>query len=326
MDPSLLAALQNAQKNIGALGNAAKAINARALAQANKLAAAQAVLKNVQNYKALQNAIRQTRAQMAGERLSLGVLQSARAAENQKLADMRQAYQRLQTVYRENKRSMGAEAAQVMKSQLQSARAELKIQADAVKGIEKQFAQASQAVAKLNRQLAVQQAKLAALGSKVNVGNLAAQEAALREQIQATTNALNQEIAALERRNRLQSNFANAQQNLSNAYGNFQNAIDTAGTLMAPFKGAVENAMEFEYAMSKVKALTQMRNIRSGNFEQVRQDMQALETQAKQLGATTEFTQTEIANAMGFYGMAGWDTQRIQAIMQSTVEPARLTF
>ena len=140
---------------------------------------------------------------------------ASRSQENQKLSDMRQAYNSLRDFYRANKKSMDANAAQVMKSQLQNAKLEIKAQESVVKGIDKQFAQASAAVAKLNRQLSEQQAKLAALGTKVNVGNLAAQEAALRAQITSTTNALNAEIAALERRNRVQSNFANAQQNLA---------------------------------------------------------------------------------------------------------------
>ena len=93
---------------------------------------------------------------------------------------------------------------------------------------------------------------------------------------------------------------------------------------MSPFKAAVENAMDYEFAMSKVKALTQMRNIREGNLQQVTKNMAALDAQAKQLGASTEYTATEIANAMSFYGMAGWDTERIQAIMQSTVDLASI--
>ena len=53
-----------------------------------------------------------------------------------------------------------------------------------------------------------------------------------------------------------------------------RNLLSSFARQIAPLrvKDAAENAMDFERAMSKVKSLTQMRNIRAGNFAQVGKD------------------------------------------------------
>ena len=91
---------------------------------------------------------------------------------------------------------------------------------------------------------------------------------------------------------------------------------------MNPFVGAIEGAMDFEYTMSRVKALTQGENIRSGNLEQVRLEMDLLTKQAQELGATTQFTMTQAGEAMGFLGMAGWKTQQIYNAMPNMLDLA----
>lgn len=153
-----------------------------------------------------------------------------------------------------------------------------------------------------------------------NVSNFAASESRLQSEINRVNAALERQAALAN----AQRASAQASQEMFNAYNNFQGALQTAGQIAAPFKSAAENAMDFEYAMSKVKALTQMRNIRAGNLEAVRAEMEALTAQAEELGATTEFTSREVAEAMGFYGMAGWDTSRIQNAMQHTIDLATI--
>lgn len=153
-----------------------------------------------------------------------------------------------------------------------------------------------------------------------NVSNFASSESRLQSEINRVNAALERQ-AALANAQRASSQ---ASQEMFNAYNNFQGALQTAEQIAAPFKSATENAMDFEYAMSKVKSLTQMRNIRAGNLAAVREEMEALTAQAEELGATTEFTSREVAEAMGFYGMAGWDTSRIQNAMQHTIDLATI--
>ena len=67
--------------------------------------------------------------------------------------------------------------------------------------------------------------------------------------------------------------------------------------MATPFASAAKNAMTFEHAMSRVKALTQSAHIREGQAALVEREMKALTAQAKQLGATTMFTSTQAAGA-----------------------------
>ena len=71
---------------------------------------------------------------------------------------------------------------------------------------------------------------------------------------------------------------------------------------MNPFVSATKTAMDFDYQMKRVQAVTEMKNIRAGNLRQVTSDMAAFEAQAKALGASTEYTATDIARAQYYFG------------------------
>ena len=75
---------------------------------------------------------------------------------------------------------------------------------------------------------------------------------------------------------------------------------------------ALKVGMDFEEGMSKVQALTQ------GTAS----DMERLEEQARDLGATTRFSATEAADAMGFLGMAGFETNEILETMPGLLDLA----
>ena len=314
----LSAALKNAQNNLRGLANVSTSANARALANA------QAALKNVEAYKKLQAAIdNATRAQGQLHTDQTKLLQQRQAAVKQ-LGDMRQAYAQLQDVYKANRRSMGAAAANVMKSQMRDAAAEIRNQERLVRNLDKAYDQLPAQASKLRDQLTAQQTQLAQLRTRIPSANVSAAESALRSQIQQTTNALNQEIAALERRNQIASNFATANQNLSNAYSNFQGALDTAQTLMNPFKDASINAMDFEKAMSRLKSLTQIRNIRAGDMSRVEEEMASMTSTIERLGMTTEYTANQIAGAANFYAMSGWTSKQINAMLPATTDLASI--
>lgn len=75
---------------------------------------------------------------------------------------------------------------------------------------------------------------------------------------------------------------------------------------------AVKTASNFEAGMSEVKAITGATG----------KDFEALEKQAKELGSTTKFSASQAAEGMKYFGMAGYDTEKILAAMPNTLNLA----
>ena len=102
--------------------------------------------------------------------------------------------------------------------------------------------------------------------------------------------------------------------------GNGGNTLaDNAGTLaatgaamVAPLALPVNTAMDFEAAMSKVKAITNSTD----------EDMARLTATARELGASTQYSASEAAAAMSYLGMAGWKTEQIIAGMPGLLDLA----
>lgn len=98
-----------------------------------------------------------------------------------------------------------------------------------------------------------------------------------------------------------------------------QALADNGGTLaatgvamVAPLALPVNTAMDFEAAMSKVKAITNSTD----------EDMARLTATARELGANTQYSATEAAQAMSYLGMAGWKTEQIIAGMPGLLDLA----
>lgn len=98
-----------------------------------------------------------------------------------------------------------------------------------------------------------------------------------------------------------------------------QALADNAGTLaatgaamVAPLALPVNTAMDFEAAMSKVKAITNSTD----------EDMARLTATARELGASTQYSASEAAAAMSYLGMAGWKTEQIIAGMPGLLDLA----
>lgn len=310
--------LAQAQKNLRGLTSATLTRQNKALANAT------ATLKDVEAYKKLQAAVQATKySQLQAANDQPKLLKQRQEAVAQ-LDAMKSAFARLKDVYKANWLSMPTKDAMAMKEQIRAANQELKAQAKVIQGLDRAYDALPARTRQLQAQLDSQRTQLSTLRQRIPTGNLAAAEQSLRAQIDQTTQALNREIAALERRNQIFGNFSQRQQDLSNAWSNFQSSLDTAQTIMNPFTQAADNAMTFEKAMSRVKSLTQMRNIRAGNFAQVAADMKELTAQAEALGAATEFTATEVAQAQGYFGMAGWDAQRILSVMPTALDLASI--
>ena len=82
--------------------------------------------------------------------------------------------------------------------------------------------------------------------------------------------------------------------------------------VLAPFWEPVKIAADFEEVMSKVKAITNSTNA----------DMYRLTETARELGANTVFSATEVGEAMTYLGMAGWKTEQIIAGMPGLLDLA----
>lgn len=176
---------------------------------------------------------------------------------------------------------------------------------------------------------ALQSVRASLANAGYSTQNLAQNEIRLRGELQQTTQALNQAAreqerlaAQRERQRKQQETNHDAQQNFYNASNNFQTGVQTVKTISAPLTDAIDVAVQFEKQMSKVKALTQMDNIKNGNMDVVREEMAALEAQAKELGATTQYTMTQAAEAQGYFAMAGWNAEKIMKGLPPTVNLA----
>jgi len=100
----------------------------------------------------------------------------------------------------------------------------------------------------------------------------------------------------------------------------FGGHVHEAGMAMAPMSAAVgylgyqalSMSAEFEYSMNRVRAVTGA----------TRPEIEKLEVQAKQLGASTIYTAQEAAEAMAFFGLAGFSTNEIYESMPHTLQLA----
>ena len=77
-------------------------------------------------------------------------------------------------------------------------------------------------------------------------------------------------------------------------------------------KGVLEAGANFEKAMNRVGVLT----------EATGEELDALRKQARELGEVTAFSASEAAEAMGYLGMAGFETNQILAAMPATLDLA----
>jgi len=327
-------AMRAAQSQLEGLSRQARI---SALRQSREMQQLQGYLGNLQKKMADVGRFKQLKDQIAGTsnelvRARLRTAQLTQEYQNQKKQtdQMRQSLQRLKTVFKENKSSMSADQRATMQSQIRAAQQELRDQKEREKSALGNLTSHNTNTTRLQSRLRSQQAALRELqGSMsqagVNVSQLASYESRLRAEIERTTQAIERQNQINFRRQETFDRHNQASQNLSNAYGNFQGATDTARSIMSPFKAAVDEAVTFEQSMSKLKALTQVRNIREGNIDRVNREMTAMGDTIKMLGDTTEFTRTEVAQAAQKYAMSGWNQEQINAVLQPTIDVATAT-
>ena len=217
-----------------------------------------------------------------------------------------------------------------LQNQIKQTKAEIKSANEALKVADTNFKSSQNKTRDIGQNLSQQISRLRQLqgalsSAGVNVNSLAAAEMRLQSSINSTTQALARQQATANRRMQLRANFDNASDNLSNKYQNFQNAVGTAETIMNPFTSATQMAMDYQYQMKAIEAKTQFEDIRAGNFEKVNAEMSKLDATAKRLGATTEYTATEVARSMDKFAMSGYAAQDIDRIIPSFINIGTIT-
>lgn len=195
------------------------------------------------------------------------------------------------------------------------------------KALNQQFQRAVREATALKAKHSQQQAELQGLRGKLNAAgistrNLGQHERELRTRITATNQAMAQQEARLKR-------ITAQQQRLARAKQQYDQTQALAGSMAATGAGGLATGsgilyagarmlapgLDFDTGMSKVQALTRL----SGDSP----ELAALREQARQLGASTQFTAGNAADAQGFLAMAGFNPQAIRAAMPGMLALAK---
>jgi TP901 family phage tail tape measure protein len=156
----------------------------------------------------------------------------------------------------------------------------------------------------------------------ISTRNLGQHERDLRSKLSQT----NQTLA--EQENRLKRLTAQ-QKRLGQAKAEYERTQQLAGSMATAGAGGLATGggmlyagarmmapgLEFDASMSKVQSLTRL--------DAGSEEMAALREQARQLGASTQFTAGQAADAQGFLAMAGFNSNAIQAAMPGMLDLAK---
>lgn len=156
---------------------------------------------------------------------------------------------------------------------------------------------------------AMREAQRAASAEQKSQGSVSAamQEriASLQQRINSLTERRSQILDAQARKEKTGAAFDSSKSKLGGA-------VAATAVAAAPVAGMVATAANFEQAMSKVQAITNSSNA----------DMERLTATAQQLGASTQFSASQAAEAMSYLGMAGWKTDQIISGMPGLLDLA----
>ena len=283
-------AVNSAQRSLRNLGNSARTSSANASRATqnlqSRLNALQQNLNSTRQFQNLNAGIRNFSRETAQANLQARQLQSQLQQQERLTERMRQNFSRLQDARNSNRSSVSS-------STVTNARRELRAQEQSLNQLRTQYQSAQRTADSLTQNLNAQVSTLNNLRSAfqsagVGANNLASHERNLQSQIQQTSSQLQRQQNFDSARDRMNARS----QNVSYAAGNFSGAIDTAKTILSPITSAVQTYADFDATMSKVRAIT---GATGTDFEQ-------LTAQARQLGATTQFSASESAEAMTYLG------------------------
>ncbi len=156
----------------------------------------------------------------------------------------------------------------------------------------------------------------------ISTRNLSDHERELRQRVERTNQTLGQQEQRLKQ-------LTAQQKRLGQAKADYDRTQQLAGSMAASGAGGLATGsgmlyagaqlmapgLEFDAAMSKVQALTRL--------DGASEEMAALREQARQLGASTQFTAGQAADAQGFLAMAGFKAESIQAAMPGMLDLAK---
>lgn len=226
-----------------------------------------------------------------------------------------------------NKTQADISAYQKQSAAIDSTRAKIENLAKQHELLSRQIDETAGSTAGLEREkLKLEQRMASAQGTlERQESSLKSTEAALKEAGVSTRDLSGESARLTARIDRLSQEQEQAAQSAQEYGDSATSAFQAAGEALAAagivaglkeigaaYVGTVQAAGEFGAAMSNVEAL-------SGAS---RQEMAALNTQAKELGATTKFTAMESGEAMGYMGMAGWNAQQMLSGMPGVLDLA----
>lgn len=156
----------------------------------------------------------------------------------------------------------------------------------------------------------------------ISTRNLSDHERELRQRVERTNQTLGQQEQRLKQ-------LTAQQKRLGQAKADYDRTQQLAGSMAASGAGGLATGsgmlyagaqlmapgLEFDAAMSKVQALTKLDAGSEG--------LAALRQQARDLGASTQFTAGQAADAQGFLAMAGFKQQAIIAAMPGMLDLAK---
>ena len=218
-------------------------------------------------------------------------------------------------------------ALQANREKIKQLSRELANTATPTKALTREFQSAVRQGHALKQKHSEQQRELQGLRGKlgeagISTRNLATHERDLRTKISQTNQTLAQQETRLKR-------LTAQQKQLGKAKAEYERSQQLAGSMAGAGAGGLASGggilyagaqmmapgLEFDASMSKVQALTRL----DGGSE----EMTALRDQARQLGASTQFTAGQAADAQGYLAMAGFNSQSIQAAMPGMLDLAK---
>lgn len=228
-----------------------------------------------------------------------------------------QSQQGLINSFRQQKQALAdtSEAAVKSRNRLQQLEQQMRDTANPSAALVRQFEAAGRESQRLNTRLDSQRQHLQQLrgrldGAGISTNNLANHERELARQIERTNQQLAEQRRRMDEVRRLQQQS----QNMSSMRGN---AIGlAAGGAAATYAGArfIQPGIDLEQNLSKVQAVTRL----DKNSPQY----QALVAQAKELGASTQFTSADAAAGQTFLAMAGFTPESVKAAMPGMLDLA----
>lgn len=195
------------------------------------------------------------------------------------------------------------------------------------KALNQQYQRAIREATALKAKHSQQQAELQGLRGKLNAAgistrNLSQHERDLKARITATNQAMAQQEARLKRITAQQQRLARAKQQYDQTQALAGSMAATGAGGLATGSGILYTGsrllapgLDFDTSMSRVQALTRL----GGDSP----ELAALREQARQLGASTQFTAGNAADAQGFLAMAGFNPQAIRAAMPGMLALAK---